>query len=587
MNSNQFNDSLLSDNGLKDLQLVRSNDPLDNRFSDNDTGKSVSISSNLDGPSEQEMETLRHVADKLPVSAWLVAVVELCERFSYYGLSGPFMNYMMYGPNDATKGALGLGQSSATALSYFFQFWCYLTPIFGAFIADTYLGKYKTILYFSLIYIIGIAVLFITSLPMAIKSGASMGGLVVAMIIIGLGTGGIKSNVSPLIAEQYTNTKHFIRVLKSGERVIVNPNVTIQSIFMIFYLCINIGSLSAIATTTIENKVGFWAAYLLPLCFFTLGLLFLFLGRNKYIKKPPMGSVIPDCFKIITITMKNKGNFEAAKPSIREEKGESRVTWTDLYVEEVRTALNACKVFVFYPIYWVVYGQMVNSFISQASTMETHGIPNDIMQNIDPLSMIIFIPICDRLLYPALRRIGIKFKPITRITWGFLFSSIAMAYAAIIQNIIYNSGPCYKSPLNCDASENGTIPNKVHVAYQTPAYVFIAFAEIFASVTGLEYAYIKAPENMKSFIMSMFLLTNAFGSAIGMAVSPAAKDPNMVWVFTGLSIATFLAGCIFWGIFHKYNEMEDENISINVIDADSMSDVEEVEVYHRVKGGEV
>lgn len=50
------------------------------------------------------------------------------------------------------------------------------------------------------------------------------------MIIIGLGTGGIKSNVSPLIAEQYRETKQRIRVEKSGERVIVDPAVTFQRI---------------------------------------------------------------------------------------------------------------------------------------------------------------------------------------------------------------------------------------------------------------------------------------------------------------------------------------------------------------------
>lgn len=53
------------------------------------------------------------------------------------------------------------------------------------------------------------------------------------MIIIGLGTGGIKSNVSPLIAEQYNETKQKIRVQKNGERVIVDPAITIQRIYMV------------------------------------------------------------------------------------------------------------------------------------------------------------------------------------------------------------------------------------------------------------------------------------------------------------------------------------------------------------------
>ena len=126
------------------------------------------------------------------------------------------------------------------------------TPVLGAIISDQYLGKYKTILYSAFIYVIGVFILFCTSLPWAIEHGAALGGLIASMVgiphlwhpitansgcpwqaIIGLGTGGIKSNVSPLVAEQYRQTKMTIRILKSGERVIVDPAMTIQRIYMV------------------------------------------------------------------------------------------------------------------------------------------------------------------------------------------------------------------------------------------------------------------------------------------------------------------------------------------------------------------
>lgn len=104
-------------------------------------------------------------------------------------------------------------------------------------------------MYSAFIYTAGVLILFATSLPTAIEHGAALGGLIAAMvtalndieskglirlqIIIGIGTGGIKSNVSPLIAEQYRGTKQTIRVEKSGERVIVDPAVTIQRIYMV------------------------------------------------------------------------------------------------------------------------------------------------------------------------------------------------------------------------------------------------------------------------------------------------------------------------------------------------------------------
>ena len=81
------------------------------------------------------------------------------------------------------------------------------------------------------------------------------------------------------------------------------------------------------------------------------------------------------------------------------------------------------------------------------------------MQNIDPITIIIFIPILDRFLYPKLRRVGIALRPIFRITLGFMFGALAMMYAAYVQQLIYSAPPCFSSPLTCAASKlpDGTI----------------------------------------------------------------------------------------------------------------------------------
>jgi POT family proton-dependent oligopeptide transporter len=341
----------------------------------------------------------------------------------------------------------------------------------------------------------------LTSLPIAIENGYALGGLVVAMIVIGLGTGGIKSNVSPMIAEQCTTVKQYVRTTSRGERVIVDPAITIQRIYMVFYLCINIGSLSSILTTNMELHIGFWSAYLL--CFFTFlaGFATLILGKKDYVLRPPKGSVIPQALRVCWIGLKS-GDLDAAKPEyLPISPGVHRsIPWDGLFVEEVRRALVACKVFLFFPFYWLVQGQMLNNLVSQAGQMELHGIPNDVMSNIDPLTIIIFIPICERFLYPALRRVGVPFKPITRMFAGFMFAAAAMAYAAFVQRAIYNAGPCYRTPLACDAGKlpDGKYrPNEVHVAAQIPAFLLIGLSEIFASVAGLEYAFTKAPPSMK------------------------------------------------------------------------------------------
>jgi POT family proton-dependent oligopeptide transporter len=62
---------------------------------------------------------------------------------------------------------------------------------------------------------------------------------------------------------------------------------------------------------------------------------------------------------------------------------------------------------------------------------------------------------------------------------------------------------------------------------------------------------------MKSLIMSLFLLTNAFGAALGAAIAPAAHDPNLEWLYIGLAITSLVGGCVFWTLYSRYNQVED------------------------------
>jgi len=222
-------------------------------------------------------------------------------------------------------------------------------------VADQFLGRYKAIMVFSCVYICGLIILLITSFPFAIENGAALGGLAAAMTVIGLGTGGIKSNVSPLIAEQMTETRMKIKTTKSGERVIQDPNITFQRIYMIFYFSINIGSLSLVGTVFMEKYTGYWTVNLLGLLVFLCGFAVLIFGRKYYVIRPPQGSVLPHAFKAMWIGLTNGRTMEAAKPSYQAAHGQKYSTpWNDTFIDELKRALVACKVFLFYPIYWVM-----------------------------------------------------------------------------------------------------------------------------------------------------------------------------------------------------------------------------------------
>lgn len=127
---------------------------------------------------------------------------------------------------------------------------CYVTPLIGAYIADTYWGRYKTICWAVVFTLLGHIILIITGLPGVIEHKSSIGAFCVAIIIIGFGrshgpgslpwlkvipqgSGLFKANISPLIAEQYPYKKLFVVTTKKGERVIVDPAMTISRIYMV------------------------------------------------------------------------------------------------------------------------------------------------------------------------------------------------------------------------------------------------------------------------------------------------------------------------------------------------------------------
>jgi proton-dependent oligopeptide transporter, POT family len=207
---------------------------------------------------------------------------------------------------------------------------------------------------------------------------------------------------------------------------------------MYFYFAINLGSLTGLLTVLLEHRVGFWAAYTLPLSAFVVALAVAIGGRHVYILRKPQGSIILDALKALRIAAKNGWKLDAAKPE-----NNPGVKWDNQFIEELKRALVACKVhillpnlmeiFLFYPIYWMTYGQMDASLGSMSTYMRTDGFPNDLLNNFNPLTLIVCIPLVDRFLYPGLRKIGFKMRPITRITIGFWIGVLAMAYCAIIQ----------------------------------------------------------------------------------------------------------------------------------------------------------
>ncbi|KAM5342544.1 hypothetical protein ACJ41O_013510 [Fusarium nematophilum] len=540
-------------------------------------------------PTALEMATLRRVPNHIPTKLFSIAFIELCERFSYYGCTVVFTNFIQQslpkgsstGADDEQPGALGMGQRASTGITTFNQFWQYCMPLLGAYVADQYWGRYRTISYALVIDIIGHIILIMSAIPAVIKNDSgALACMIIAILTIGFGTGGFKPNVNPLIVEQLGEQYMHIKTLKSGERVIVDPAVTTERIYNWFYFFINVGALvGQITMVYAEKYVGFWLSYTLPTIMLCICPLVMIWGRKRYERRAPGGSVLGPALKTWFLAQKGRwsinpfrtwknmhdGTFwENVKPShFTDETRPTWMTFDDAWVDELRRGFAACAVFCWYPIFWLCYNQINNNLISQAALMERHGLPNDILSNLNPFALLIFIPLNDFFIYPALRKAGIRFTPIKKIAAGFFVGASAMIWAAIVQHYIYQKSECgkYASGKILSEEDGEMVPCAIvpiNVWAQTGSYVLIALSEVFASITSLEYAFSKAPKNMRSMVQAVALFMTAFSAALGQAFTGLSADPLLVWNYSIVAILATIAGTCFWFQFRSLDIHEDQ-----------------------------
>ena len=158
----------------------------------------------------------------------------------------------------------------------------------------------------------------------------------------------------------------------------------------------------------------------------------------------------------------------------------------------------------------------------------------------------------DTLVYPFLRKKGIRFTPIKKITAGFILGSFAMVWAAVLQHYIYKTQKFDNDPAVQD------FKSPINVWAVTGVYVLIAISEIFASVTTLEYAFTKAPKNMRSLVQAVQLFTTSFSAALAQAFTPLTKDPHLVWNYGAVAIIAFTTGIAFHFAYRGLDQEEDQ-----------------------------
>lgn len=452
-------------------------------------------------------------------------------------------------------GALNMGLQAASGITLMLTFLAYLTPLFGGYISDKKLGRVKTIWYGIWIGALSHVVLIIAAIPSVLKHGSSaLAPTIIAIVLLAIGSGLIKPNLLPLLFDQYPYQGDVVKTLKSGKQVIFKRSTSLETMALFFYWAINIGSLFSIATSYSAKRVGFWLAYLIPGIVYMLTVPVLLMLRPHLKKDTPTGvSIIEETLKVLKFSFKKgwyqrwkSGQFwEYAKPSNFDDEQKEhmeKISWNDQFVDDVRVTLDACKIFTFFIIYNINDGGIGGVQNSQAASMTTNGVPNDLISNFNPITICVVIPILDYIVYPVLRRYKIEFRPVHRIFLGFMLASIAAACGAIIQWKVYQTSPCGYYATDCDV---GTGVSPISVWVETVLYILQSASECFANTAAYEIAYVRAPDHMKGLVMALFLFMNAISSAISEACTSALVDPHLIWPFVATCIAGTLSAFLF------------------------------------------
>uniref|UniRef100_A0A8C5NT88 Solute carrier family 15 member 2 n=1 Tax=Junco hyemalis TaxID=40217 RepID=A0A8C5NT88_JUNHY len=340
-----------------------------------------------------------------PLSIAFIVVNEFCERFSYYGMRAVLTLYFL--------SFFHWDENLSTAVYHAFSALCYFTPVIGAIMADSWLGKYKTIIYLSIVYVVGHLIKSVGAIPSLGNQAVHVVLSMVGLFLIALGTGGIKPCVSAFGGDQFEE-EH------TSER---------SKFFSIFYLSINAGSLiSTFVTPVLRGDVKCFGedcyalAFGVPAALMVLALVVFIAGSGLYRKTPPQGNVLLEVCKCIGFALKNR--LKNRSPEIPK-----RDHWLDWASEkyskqligEVKMVTRVLFLFIPLPMFWALFDQQ---------SLNSHSF---VLQFLNPLLILVFIPIFDFGLYPLINMCKLNFTPIRKMATGMILAGLAFGLAAIIE----------------------------------------------------------------------------------------------------------------------------------------------------------
>src|SRR5450830_640441 len=479
---------------------------------------------------------------------------EGCERFSFYGMRNiltPFLlsTLLLFIP-------IGDRTTEAKHVFHTFVIGVYFFPLLGGWIADRFWGKYKTVFWFSLIYVAGHACLAIFE--------HNVNGFYFGLFLIALGSGGIKPLVVSFVGDQFDQTN------KNRAKVV----------FDAFYWIINFGSFFAsLLMPVFLRDYGPAVAFGIPGILMAIATLVFWSGRKKYVHVPP-AAPNPDSFSsvartallacadgqsrpglmvagagavaaVISLCMSPAWGFVIAACTalvlvlafggigVSMQLERARGKHTDEAVEGVRSVLRILIVFALTTPFWSLFDQKASTWIVQANTMDSpvlnlfgwefQVLPAQ-MQALNPLLVMLLIPFNNFAVFPLLRAIGIEPTALRRMTAGIALSGAAWLVIGWIQ-----------------LSMDGGTP--MSILWQLAPYALLTMGEVLVSATGLEFAYSQAPQSMKGSIMSFWTLAVTVGNLWVLIVNASVKNDVVMGHIADSGLSTIAFQMFFFAGF--------------------------------------
>lgn len=453
---------------------------------------------------------------------------EFAERCSYYGMRAILTLYL------TTR--LGMPDDKASAWYFAFKMACYFLPLLGGWLADRYLGKYWTIVGFSVPYVVG-------QLLIGVEFEWTVA---IALALCAMGSGVIKPNISALLGQTYDQQRPGDTQLRGNA-------------FLWFYFAVNVGAtISLLALPFVRDKAGYQVAFLVPAALMAMALAIFALGKKTYA-------------------------VEKIEPPKRKTPEERAAQW--------KTLSGLFGVFGLMIFYWIVYEHNdvqwtffardhINRWMPKSLPgwlLGGYHLAADQFQFVNGLAVLVLIVVF-QWFFKIVDPTGKKIPQTSKILVGFLFvatgpgllalaaQQATAATPAVTAAAEQAAGSAVENAPELSALASPTIvvgaaaeydgdQQKVSMWWIVVAYILLTIGEVLVYGTMLDLSYAYAPPQMKGLITACFLVTNALGNLINMQYARLYGKTFSPEAFFGIDAGLCVfAAVLFFFVARQFNK---------------------------------